>query len=652
MNFSIPTQFSTLLIILLYSACFYGVGCYLLRFLNKDIKHSFPLCITIGMSAYLFLGGILNSLSLADRTALIVSLVIGVAASCAYIPRLILLIRDTKYRNLDYIALLPIFFHLSFTIFLIYYLSPPHGSFNLGDDITTYIARPIRMLDSGSLSGNFFGLMPLDSLGGQAFLQGFLLLFFPIDYLITFDAIFCFFIGGLLILSISRLVNLNTLHTFLIIIFYTAANPLQVNISPVFSTLAFSLTVLYILICIKSEKFKLSIKNSIIIGSLLASLATLKITSAVFAYILLALLITIYLIINTNKSHPIKNGLIITAISILFLSPWILIHIHNITATINSINTPNSNILMLNNTFTNNISCLYNTNKIYYVSTWSFATLLLISITTSIYGAFKLFSFKYEPIDILLTIVGGAAFITFLVYLNVFYCTDVFRYWSPIGIFATVSIFLLLANKTPLHRSSTTAIYSYITYFILITSISVFIPSSYERFNRYVSNKSYLPFYSINNKNISTKIQGLLNSTDNHDNLIKWQQQANAEANILAIVDTPYLLDFKRNHIHFFTQPSLMTPWLKHFNYDTDSVENILSSNNIEYIILQMGGANPQLNQYHHAMNKKLRKKLLFKNMLIQNIARRSIDFINSVFLLSKNKEIIFQDNAVLIYKL
>ena len=70
----------------------------------------------------------------------------------------------------------------------------PPSIYNFHDDYQKYFAYPVRMVETGTVFGSPLSAMGLQTLGAQAFLDGFVVAFFPIGYINGVDAVFGLFL--------------------------------------------------------------------------------------------------------------------------------------------------------------------------------------------------------------------------------------------------------------------------------------------------------------------------------------------------------------------------------------------------------------------------------------------------------------------------
>src|SRR5687768_7930418 len=153
--------------------------------------------VALGIAVLGAFGGLLNLLHLAKPASLYTLSAIGLALSLVFIRQQTKGVNwgtlRTKLSNpgqnsglLGYLphavlCLVAAFFCINLV---------PTAALNHADDMHTYLVRPIRMLATGSLGGNPFDMLGLDSLGAQSFFQSFLLLASPLSWANGFDAVF------------------------------------------------------------------------------------------------------------------------------------------------------------------------------------------------------------------------------------------------------------------------------------------------------------------------------------------------------------------------------------------------------------------------------------------------------------------------------
>jgi hypothetical protein len=140
----------------------------------------------VGLGALIFVGGVLNLARLARAPALWLVLAAGVAMAVlrfrgARPPEL----RQPGARLELGIAAIVI---AALALFAVATQLPP-AAFNVHDDLQKYFVHPVRMLALGTVGGNPLGAIGSETLGGLAFLHGFVLAALPLPYVNGVDAV-------------------------------------------------------------------------------------------------------------------------------------------------------------------------------------------------------------------------------------------------------------------------------------------------------------------------------------------------------------------------------------------------------------------------------------------------------------------------------
>ena len=196
---------------------------------------TWPVSTALGMASVIFLGGLLNFARMAFPIVLAALIFVGL------ILALHAILRDEnalqKFRTCR-----PQAWHFAWAISALLLtglaiatqLAPEH--YNSGDDFQHFFGHAIRMVHTGTLYGSPLNALGGEVLGAQAFLQTFIVGYFPIKFINGADAVFCFFLclalaGGV---GFSRpllapAALLGAAAVFII-------DPQYVNISSLFST--------------------------------------------------------------------------------------------------------------------------------------------------------------------------------------------------------------------------------------------------------------------------------------------------------------------------------------------------------------------------------------------------------------------------------
>jgi hypothetical protein len=266
----------------------YGWG-WAARRLLRARETNWPATAASGMAALVFLGGMLNLARLAYPWALgcaaVGGIALGVIALKNWAPK------NWARKKWEMSILSRVLIPVAVLVFTIVTQAPPRA-YNFHDDFQKYFAHPVRMLETGTVFGSPLNDIGLDTLGGQALLDGFAVAFFPIQYINGVGAAFALFLCMMLASQFKSIFTstLATLSVFII-------NPQYVNISALYTGS------LLIMAAILEESAAMT-------GLLYAGLIALKSSFVLFVAVHLA------------ATRRVKAGVF----AALFLTPWILLH--------------------------------------------------------------------------------------------------------------------------------------------------------------------------------------------------------------------------------------------------------------------------------------------------------------------------------------
>lgn len=306
---------------------------------GNSARNSWALTMTLGLAILITLGGVLNLARLANTWSLSALTAIGLALCVApwiragltggsrslqkFPPR-----REIAGRTL----LMAI--ALSVLVFTVATQLPP-ALYNFGDDLQKYFAHPIRMLDTGTLFGSPLSAMASESLGGMAFLHGFVAAYFPLIYLNGVDSALGLFLCLLLIAGFAW--QRPPLMPFAAIAMATlfAINPQYVNVSALYMGSALILAAIFL----SADPDEGGAPPSpLALGLIYAALAALKPTFLVFAGLHGLFMIIAAIRTEGGARAGLTWGASLVGWSLLFFAPWIALHgPHFVTAWINPV---------------------------------------------------------------------------------------------------------------------------------------------------------------------------------------------------------------------------------------------------------------------------------------------------------------------------
>ncbi len=659
--------FSVLLTLLVFLISSYGLGFVTMRWAIRADNNTFPFLTVIGVADLIVMGGILNLAGMAYPAAMYVLILLGLACFVlalmdSYRFRSQLnrphpsnfLTRKASLLNLIFPTLLVAIAVIFFTVTLL-----PSGVFNWVDDFDMYILRPVRMLQTGTLSGDLFGLIGLDSLGAQSFLQGFFLLILPVDYLPGFDAVFGFGLAGFLLISIAQRLNLSWVFTTLAILTFLVINPQSVNIAALFSG-TFVILGLLFASCLLTESLDESgiekpLGMAAIAGLLISSLVALKSTLVFFAVIYSALFFLGLFVVTPKKRlvlFLIATSGFCAAVTIL---PWLLLHLTNYVAAINvpSHTTAGANASIFS-VLKGNVSEMFSTNNLYWGgSMLGYGTIIIELAVLGVASIFFMLpSSRSQSPQKGYSLVAASACVaaigSYILEFSFFDLDNAVRYASPVLIATLPFAFLVAGFNATVSYSSQQRLHVKRRFeMVILTAASLvlglFGSDFFDRIERDYNNRTTDSF-PINDAIIRQNNYAF--SIIARQTLRNIQYQTEAGSKILAWISIPFQLDFTRNEIQVVTAFGLLNPWLDiPLSGNPIDVARYFKKMGIRYIIWEY----PEFGR----MNKTQLKNMLLNHYSIyRRMAARNIYLINMLSSMTAGRNYIYKYNDILLFDL
>ena len=497
---------ASLVLIAVAAYSFLGWGWAFNRIFKRE-PEPWPVTVALGMAAVVFLGGLLNLARIAYPLALLAVAVAGVALAVRA--------RTPFSRPPPIIAILI----AAVIIFAIATQLPP-AIYNFHDDYQKYFAYPVRMVETGTVFGSPLSAMGLQTLGAQAFLDGFVIAFFPIVYINGVDAVF----GLFLCLILAAQFTTDRIMRVVCVLSVVFINPQYVNVSTLFCGSAFIMAMV-------------AVEDSAALGLLYAALIAMKPIYAVF--------VALHLLAITRFRLPflLRTGFA----AALFLAPWALVHAPHYLAAFRTHHpapTPipgDIDVDKIN---------LFSFEPLTYGSTAVNYTALVIAI--AICG---LICWRIKPRSFNAVAGAAAGVVSFFVFVYVLgpmqYGYDHgLRYFTPVAIGLAPALFGLAARSG-----------NWLPLFVAIIPLAAFGPSLRSRIATEFSTHSAASFawltkdpdYVAYNKKVLTGperqfVQAL-------------QEKVPAGEPILTWTNTPFYLDYRRNRIIDIDTAGIGVPW-------------------------------------------------------------------------------------------
>jgi len=310
----------TISALLVHALACYGWGRGLERVLRLDVDNP-AVSVALGLACALALGGPCNLLGIAYAPVLWAIVASGVGLAGLAIAS------DSPPRSAAVPAallVLVICCALLVGLLVVSTLVPP-WAFNYHDDYQKYFAHPARMLQTGSLRGSSGSALGFETLGGQAFLHGFVLSLAGFDALNAVDLGFawplCIALAGL---GPCR-DGWQAVTRMLAVVAVIALNPQVVNISATYSASALCLAWLELGRCqrlVKREQLRAFACAS---GLLFAALCSLKSTFVLLCALAYGLT-TCALWIQGSLRRAVQWASPTLGVLLFALLPWLAMH--------------------------------------------------------------------------------------------------------------------------------------------------------------------------------------------------------------------------------------------------------------------------------------------------------------------------------------
>jgi hypothetical protein len=597
---------------LLFSS--HGFGFATMKWIIRGDTNYFSWLVVVGITCLIFIGGLLNFIGIAYPEAMYSLLFIGVGFSILSYSRQLktrplltnpLLTNYSAKKVSRLNCLLPLFCISAAIVFFAWTLLPS-DAFNFFDDFHTYMTRPVRMLQTGTLAGDPYELLGIDSLGAQAFLQGFLLLNLPVEYLPGIDAVFGMGISGLLLIVIAQKFSLSWVYATAAVLIFLAINPQSVNVSALYSGTSMILGLLFSS-CLLVEKLNESelvkpLGMAALAGLFISSLVALKSTLVFFAVIYCIFFCLGLFAIMQNKRHAALISTAIGIFSAATILPWMLLHLPHYMAALNarthSVTDTNASAFALPNGSVSEIfsirELLSGHNLYYGGSLLVYVTLLLMFVVIGILAALVMLrsnNVKRKGYSLVIISSSVAAIGTYFVNGLLFDPEAAVRYICPVLI-ATVPFcflaFLNAATKYIPQQSSPNTLKAVIL--IGVTLVVVMFGNNFiDRITLAYNKHTTLAFpfddgYAQYNSHVL--------SEKTRQEIREIQYLTVPGTKIFTWTSTPLHLDFARNEIQVVMEAGLINPWLEvPFGGDSESMVRYLKKQGVRYILWEYSGA-------------------------------------------------------------
>ncbi len=651
-------------VLLLFACC--GWGYVLTRWTTWSEKNNFALMSVVGIGCLIFIGGVLNLLRLAVPLAmdilLLAGLVFFVICYSARVRNWLVARRTAGIADratapgtaLDFLPLAILIIATGFYALTLL----PAEAFNISDDFYTYVLRPVRMLQTGTLAGNPYEMLGLDSLGANAFLQGFVLLGFPIQYLLGFDAVFSFALAGLLLVALGRKFNLHWIYPLLAVLTFIVIDPQSVNISAIYISAALILGIFFASCMLLDHMDAADSANqkiaAISLGLLFAGLIGLKVTFVAYSLAYFAVFFAGLLWLAPDRKKVLKLcGLTLLSL-LLALLPWLALFADNYAAAIrlalhHAATAADSNFSVPKG----NVAALFSSADLFYGGSFlSYGLIVLFLMLIAIFSFVDLrFGGGASPRNRYLLVAAAACLAGTVSYLfnGLLFNPDLaVRYSCPVLIASFPFVLLAAASALPdsLRLSGLVnlaglklAVVAGMPILLIVLFWNDFMTRVERAYTQHESisfdlNEQYLAY---NRYVVSPEARELMRSI---------QSRTEPGQKIFAWVSMPIDLDFARNEIYTLREPSLLNPWLDlPYTGNARDMVHYLKGQGVRYIMWEYNG-------YGMPTEDKVRKMLSFPYLVYRKIGQRSLYLRKVLTAMMQGGVFLYYSNNIVLFDL
>jgi hypothetical protein len=540
------------------------------------------------------LGGLLNLARLATDGGLLVLFLAGLG-STGYC-----LVREKPWRDFPRLSLesAPMFLAPLIAVGAALLLLPA-GVFNISDDFHTYIARAARMTQTGSVGGNAFDTLGVDSLGSPSLFHGLFLIFGGVPLLNGFDAVACFALCLLLLAEVTVRWRLPWWLGVAAMAALTWLNPQYVNISPLYAGAG---GIMVLLVCGVLLARSLARTHAVpllrlgfSIGLVTGWLAAMKITLAAFAGIFLVLLLAVLLAISVRRRPLMQAALASSAAMGAGILPWALvawpallrarntgeglISLAPLATKYSSVTAGHTELLV------QPVALMYGDTPVYYLGVC--AAVLALGVAGLSYWSRHRNQFRAAAIPAL-AVAGAAMLGTLLLNSHTFPITTAIRYVCPVAIGGAFILGLAFVHaRTKNHTRERRGLSAGVAAGCLVIVLA-FHSTFVKRMEKATQSRTLIAFGV--DQHYQQYCQRMMSLEERAYHLVL-QTNIPAGSTVLVWSITPFHFDFTRNQLFTMTVPGITSPALQFpAGAPLDTFQSYLRDNNIRYVIYETNG--------------------------------------------------------------
>ena len=664
-----PSLLALTLIVLLFLSL-WGWGRWINTFLYERAAGTNAFAVVLGLAFWCFLGGILNATGIAGIFSVRLLWTIGViSGTILIIQSLPSWIRshvrteaDAKSRIGVRHFPLVLIVGISFCVaaFIATYLLPAHA-YNFHDDYHLYMVRPVRMLQAGSMGGNPFDCLGVDSLGAHSFLQAVFLAFLTLDFFHAIDPVFCLLLGIALLFELAATLRVKVPFALLAVVLFFAIPHQCVNLSSLYSGAIMIMALL--IACMKLEYLKDGkqrrsvFKQGMAVSLIAAALIPLKLTHAFFAAVFLPIYVVGLLLNSRNRKRTACLALLIVLTIAVLVAPWITLSLPFYSMT-------------LENKFAQHETNASRFDGSLVEMEWpDFFSLkpLVGGFNLAVFHLALLFSFisgligfanlrpSVNKVQIRLSVVlfaGGLA-VPVVYFLNVYLFGGWLgiRYTCPtlIGVLPVLAVVLnkflgdlgIESGSKKLPNALSAGLWLMTGFQILI--VFLFAGAFYTTVRR-LDDYRTLVIFRLPKGYVEMHRMAVSQAFGEHVRSI--QDRAPEGQTLLAWIATPFHLDYRRNDVLSVSRQGLHAPWNSlPFDGGREEFHAYLKSWGVESVMIQLNGFGVKSEQEFEAIRNN-------PQLMSQMAARNYFYFRPMLLELSRTSRVLYQDESFILFQL
>ncbi|MDB6123528.1 MAG: hypothetical protein JWQ71_2521 [Pedosphaera sp.] len=637
-------------IILLFVFSVYGWGRFCRLFCDRRLFRFHTLTFVLGLAILNVAGGGLNLFGVAKSWTLLLLMLSGAALGAVEMVKL----RPWRKFTIRQESL-PVWVAVVFALAAGAWLVPSEV-FNIGDDFHTYVVRAVRMTQTGSMGGNAFDPLGLDSLGSQSFFHSFFLHAGDVRMLNGFDAVICFAFCLLLIAELSIRWRLHWLTGTLAVLCTVVINPQYVNISPLYSG---ALGIMSLLICgmllarsLASSMLKNRWRIHLTLGLIFAWLIALKVTLAMVGGCFLAVLylLLLFKVKVAQRRAVFQSGFAVAGITGIFVLPWALIFLPTIIKARElaaGLGSQAQLATKYSSLSAHDIPAMFSTASMFYGNRpLSFLFIVLVCGVMGLIGLkawLRTPAGKNSSSGSAIAALGITLPVIYLTFGHLFPADTAIRYLCPslIGAFAvTLLCFIRLTSPALRNRSLRLGWAAAACLFVVIV---LFSGTFFTRVRVAVANRTLLAFpihseYTVYSRGRVSPFEAEYYSS------IQTNMAAGAGALVFTVA--PFQMDFTRNRLLTASVTGIINPAL-HFpaGADLESFQQYLRGLGVRYVLMETNGYGvPKLDYLENCQRGRF--------TVNQKIGDFGIYLRQTLLEMSKRNPICYADDRMVLYEL